>query len=262
MNRKELIEKRSINTKVFENQDHSCTAEIYLAPVHYKDTDGTWKEMDNKLEESYETSVYAQKTNLVSEEGFTNRKGTFEAFFAKKTSEDNMMRIKDQYGSISWGVENCNTVEAVKQKDNTVCYPEILEGMELRCRVKGMRMKEDMVLLRKEAAKSYTYLYQTEGLVPELREKEVLFFDEGQNEIFRVQAPYMRDFSGSKSESIEVSAEMTADGKCRVTFTPDRNWLNEASRKFPVVIDPVTTTSKAATDIEDAYISSNHLIDF
>ena len=89
--------------------------------------------------------------------------------------------------------------EAVKQKDNTVCYPEILEGMELRCRVKGMRMKEDMVLLRKEAAKSYTYLYQTEGLVPELREKEVLFFDEGQNEIFRVQAPYMRDFSGSKS---------------------------------------------------------------
>ena len=69
MNRKELIEKRSINTKVFENQDHSCTAEIYLAPVHYKDTDGTWKEMDNKLEESYETSVYAQKTNLVSEEG-------------------------------------------------------------------------------------------------------------------------------------------------------------------------------------------------
>lgn len=43
MNRKELIEKRSINTKVFENQDHSCTAEIYLAPVHYKDTDGTWK---------------------------------------------------------------------------------------------------------------------------------------------------------------------------------------------------------------------------
>lgn len=64
MNRKELIEKRSINTKVFENQDHSCTAEIYLAPVHYKDTDGTWKEMDNKLEESYETSVYAQKQIL------------------------------------------------------------------------------------------------------------------------------------------------------------------------------------------------------
>lgn len=40
--------------------------------------------MDNKLEESYETSVYAQKTNLVSEEGFTNRKGTFGAFSPKK----------------------------------------------------------------------------------------------------------------------------------------------------------------------------------
>lgn len=84
MNRKELIEKRSINTKVFENQDHSCTAEIYLAPVHYKDTDGTWKEMDNKLEESYETSVYAQKQILFQKKVSQTGRELLRHFFAKK----------------------------------------------------------------------------------------------------------------------------------------------------------------------------------
>ena len=45
MNRKELTEARTSNRKVFENQDHSRTVEIYLNPVHYQDTDGRRKEM-------------------------------------------------------------------------------------------------------------------------------------------------------------------------------------------------------------------------
>ena len=43
--RSELKEKRTANRKVFENQDHSRTVEIYMEPVHYEDEDGSWKEM-------------------------------------------------------------------------------------------------------------------------------------------------------------------------------------------------------------------------
>ncbi|WP_448775512.1 hypothetical protein [Blautia sp.] len=49
--RSELKEKRTANRKVFENQDHSRTVEIYMEPVHYEDEDGSWKEMDDTLEE-------------------------------------------------------------------------------------------------------------------------------------------------------------------------------------------------------------------
>ena len=38
--RSELKEKRTANRKVFENQDHSRTVEIYMEPVHYEDEDG------------------------------------------------------------------------------------------------------------------------------------------------------------------------------------------------------------------------------
>lgn len=44
MKRTELVEKRTANRKVFENQDHSRTVEIYMEPVHYQDKDGDWKE--------------------------------------------------------------------------------------------------------------------------------------------------------------------------------------------------------------------------
>ena len=50
--RTELTEKRSANVKIFENADHTRTAEIYLDAVHYMDEDGSWKEMDDTLAET------------------------------------------------------------------------------------------------------------------------------------------------------------------------------------------------------------------
>ena len=47
MKRTELADQRTANRKVFENQDHSRTVEIYLEPVHYQDRGGNWQEMDD-----------------------------------------------------------------------------------------------------------------------------------------------------------------------------------------------------------------------
>ena len=50
MKRTELADQRTANRKVFENQDHSRTVEIYLEPVHYQDRGGNWQEMDDTLQ--------------------------------------------------------------------------------------------------------------------------------------------------------------------------------------------------------------------
>ena len=52
MKRTELADQRTANRKVFENQDHSRTVEIYLEPVHYQDRGGNWQEMDDTLQET------------------------------------------------------------------------------------------------------------------------------------------------------------------------------------------------------------------
>ncbi len=41
-----------------------------------------------------------------------------------------------------------------------------------------------------------------------------------------------------------------------MTFLPVLDWLGSENRLFPVVIDPVTTTSKKASEIYDAHVDS------
>ena len=49
--RREIKEERTAASKLFENEDHSFTKEIYLDDVHYQDEEGIWQEMDDTLTE-------------------------------------------------------------------------------------------------------------------------------------------------------------------------------------------------------------------
>ena len=66
----------------------------------------------------------------------------------------------------------------------------------------------------------------------------------------------MKDAGGEKSEAIRLSLTETDTDVCRITFLPDMEWLGSENRLFPVVIDPVTTTSKKASEIYDAHVDS------
>lgn len=48
------------------------------------------------------------------------------------------------------------------------------------------------------------------------------------------------------------------DAHCKISFEADEKWLDAPDRCFPVVLDPVTTTSKKAKDIMDAHVDSKH----
>lgn len=41
--RREIKEERTAASKLFENEDHSFTKEIYLDDVHYQDEEGIWQ---------------------------------------------------------------------------------------------------------------------------------------------------------------------------------------------------------------------------
>ena len=49
--RREIKEERTAASKLFENEDHSFTKEIYLDDIHYQDDEGIWQEMDDTLTE-------------------------------------------------------------------------------------------------------------------------------------------------------------------------------------------------------------------
>lgn len=82
MKRTELADQRTANRKVFENQDHSRTVEIYLEPVHYQDRGGDWKEMDDTLQE---TKIPQNLQSFCKKE-----------IFQKKTWKDQNRKIKSR----------------------------------------------------------------------------------------------------------------------------------------------------------------------
>ncbi len=247
MKRQEMIEKRTANRKVFQNEDHSITTEIYLDSVHYEEEDGTWKEMDDALEEEK-----GQK-----EKFYTNRKGKLKIHFRNKTKEQKTIVMTKGESRISWGLEGCRTVTGEKTSNTCLRYSGVGEDVDLCLYVKGEKVKENL-LLKKRApeAPKFSFLYQMKKLKPVLLEKCVSFVDEQGEEIFIVSAPYMQDAAGVRSEHIQISLENTGEKTCRITFTPDADWLQASERQYPVCVDPVTTTSKKAADISDAHVSS------
>lgn len=59
-----------------------------------------------------------------------------------------------------------------------------------------------------------------------------------------------------KTEAIRLKSENLEENICRITFLPNQMWLKAQERIYPVVIDPVTTTSKKASEIYDAHVDS------
>ena len=67
----------------------------------------------------------------------------------------------------------------------------------------------------------------------------------------------MTDSAGKRSENIGI--ELLDEGKkdrCAIRITPDEEWLKDPERVYPVIVDPITTTSKDVKEIIDACVDS------
>ena len=118
-------------------------------------------------------------------------------------------------------------------------------------------IKEDIILNEYMENAVFEYLFSFQGLFPEIDGRQILLKDfEGTVKAI-IAAPFMTDANQAYSEEIEVTLVALNDGYYAITYSPSDEWLREASRAFPVIIDPtVTYTSDNPVHIEDNYISS------
>lgn len=64
----------------------------------------------------------------------------------------------------------------------------------------------------------------------------------------------MYDSASEMSEQITVQMSAKETGHYVVVLTPDAQWLNDPSRVYPVVIDPLIRTSDVKSNIIDNYV--------
>ena len=135
-------------------------------------------------------------------------------------------------------------------------------GVSLRYSISQHKIKEDIVISNKSAVTDFVTTLDVGALTAVKQEDgSVLLVDEYGDTAYTVGVPFMYDADYNVSYNVAVTVEQTGS-VCRITYAPDREWLNAAGRVYPVVLDPTVTSSEYYANIVDTYVtqadSNNH----
>ena len=247
----ELAEKRDIDTIQFRLSDGSLSAAIYSYPVHEKDGNGEWQEIDNRLslKEGSDGLSYYSRESLHD----TVR-------FAEVPADGRLLTVETDIGHIFWGLSGIsnNVKEAAftpvsipegysrlvpKSAGDHLRYEDILPFIHADYRIIGQTVKEDIVLESKDALtaleEGLAFRLETEGYtVSKTNDKTITFLDPEGNEFYQLTAPVMTDEAGAYSTELTFDVQEQDDGSYLVRLLPDLSWLSSEERVFPVTIDP------------------------
>ena len=257
----ELTEKRSESTKYFKMSDGSVKACTYPVPVHFADSvDGTMREIDNRLEKvtgQNGKTYYRNKENSVSvtlpediSDGsieYSDDKG----FVSFKLRDSLVSKLKKRFMGVSSGGPT-----AVQNIISAASYRSVGGDTDIEYEVSGSTLKETIVL-NSFTGRSFSFDLDTDAAwVIKSADGSIGFYGADGNCLYTMAAPYMVDDGGEYSAAVDVTLLRLGGGKYIVTYTPDREWLADPAREYPVRLDPTITKFTQPSDIADTYVYS------
>lgn len=259
---KEVTQQRTHNSKTFDLGRGAYQTVIYPETVHFKDAEGQWKEIDNRLEEA---------RNEQGEAILRNQSNVLTMEFAKQTGKAPLVCVSNKKGQkIAWNIQNQN--EHVEAKpicenccdtgDEDACradlshvetelhYKEILPNVNVVCRMQGMMFKDDIVMENPQAQHRFVLEMDTQNVqLVKQEEGTIVAYAEGNpaEVAFVLPAAFMRDAEGNIG-TVETDL-VEENGKIQVALNCDEDFLQNAV--YPVVVDPLIQTEEQATSIEN-----------
>ena len=262
----EVVDRREETVKHFRTEDGSFTAVQYNVPVHEKDENGEWQDIDNTLSESgneYATSnariKFAKKTtgnSTLFELHDGNRKITMSLSGARKKVEGQVTNTQTEFPEDATQLQRMMTLDKLSSK---ILYPNILDGVDLEYVVNSCNIKENIIVKERADSYSYTFEIQLNNLDAVLCEDgSVAIADPDTDEVvYMIPKGYMFDADGAYSDAVVYTLTNGGSGKYTLTVVADAEWINDESRTLPVTIDPPITVS-SETGITDTYIDSDN----
>lgn len=253
----ELKDRREPNKKTFRMSDGSFQEAIYPYDVHYEDENGALIDIDNTL------------LNGVSdnEDVLVNQANASTVRFFKKSSSGKFYTLENDKNKVTVSIDGAEKVDATftNTADSSesplaltnlagrVCYAEIFPNVDLEYTLISKRIKENVVIKKKDALSSLTYTYSFNGGVTAKQEnaREISVYDkQSENMLFVITAPALWDSAGNYSEDLTLTLVEEKNSKLtvRLDFTIGEEMV------YPVTVDPILKFQAEKNDIQDTHI--------
>jgi len=251
---------------VWRHPDGSFTTRMFPTPVNFQGTGGTWNPIDTRLVAD-------------GKGGTVNKAGPFAVRFASGASASSLVTVGAGGASLSFGFDGAlgdggasagrpapvaGSVGGDAQ--DTMTYPNVLSGVDVRYQVLSDRLKEAIVLngpLASGVLPQFAFTAHLQGLSAKTADDGTIqFVDSAGKVAFSMPAGLAVDSSGNQDQGVDAASTpatvrllASADASVvTLVVSIDSNWLNDPARVFPVTIDPTTLSN--ATVADDAYVSS------
>ena len=278
----EITSLREENVKHFRLADGTYEAVSYAYPVHRKNKNGVWEDIDNTLtlmnigtSQKYSTSdsrvkfADSFKINselfVLSENGYSISMSLIDDEALSKLSSSNATQVVPATEPIVCNPSNQRrggsfaSLDDATKIDNrsSITYGGLKNNMAIEYVLQGNNLKENIII--NTPCENYEYQFQMNlvGLEAELDDRGNIILCDLQTTQLRyfIPAPYMYDNNGEYSTSVTYELSLIKNDVYLLKICADNTWINSPSRSLPVTITPSMITDMV---FWDAYTYSSY----
>ena len=266
-NKIEEVDKRTIFTKNFINEDGTHTLEISGTPIHYYNpSTQTYEECNTTLTETDNTFQFKGnqlsvtfKKEIINDHSFldiNHNNYPLKMFYMGKVEKNGFRKIKKVLGKT--------------KSTNQLSYEQIEENVNLEYKVEANKIKENIIIKAPQEAYEFEFKMDIKDLKAQLskNEQNIELLDQQNNIRYIIPSPYM--FDNNNQYSNDIGYEIVDEGEGILIFIlkADSSWINNPERVFPVTLDPEIIVQLRENDItkhfqvtnNEAIVQTHHII--
>jgi RHS repeat-associated protein len=234
----ELVAKRTAYSNTFQLPNGERETQIYETPVNYRDENGDWQRIEEKLEPA-------------SSGGLTNAANSFDLHLPEEMGEGDV-RVSDPDGWLSYRLLGITTDPAAVE--GAMASYEAGNGSTFELHSLADGLKEQIVLKSPLAPHVYRFdLELSPGAEPSLAEDGSVEVKDAEGDLFAtLPAPTIADANqglAGPADAVHYSLDQAGEpGHWTLVVEADEAWLGDPNRDWPVTIDPTVLPISSTQD--------------
>lgn len=232
---KEVISKRTVNTKTFHLGGNRYRTTVMSYPVHYNNN-GKWEDIDTTVREKKKWEF----THSVE-------KGIYRAYF-HDSSKDNShlvgVEFVDEEGKEIWVNLKMKGARptATLREGSEYRFVECFDGVDVQYLALPERLKENIILNKPVELREFVFTLKCGGARVENREEGLCIIREDTGDVvWNVGKPFMQDKSGNVSYGVRYALGNDGEFDTLSVIVEDEQFLSTA--EYPIYVDPTIETT-------------------